>query len=245
MTALARARTVLSRASWGLWSVLGETWTLQAGAELGLDWICLDVQHGRWDDRSVVLGLDVVPDSVPVLVRVLSSDVGLIGRALDAGAAGIIVPMVETARQAAEVVTASRYPPLGKRSWGPIKAYTEASGHSAERIEPWLAVMIETADALAAAEEIAAVPGVDMLFVGPFDLSLSLGRGLDEVLAAADGPLQAIVRSARAAGLATGAYAGDPVRARRLREIGFDLVAATTELDVLRRGGEQVRAVLE
>lgn len=243
---LTKARELLTRPSWGVWSVSGQFTAVDSIAGLGFDWVCLDAQHGRWDDRSIVgsiAGLGTA--AVPILVRVLSGNVALIGRALDAGAAGIIVPMIETPEQAAATVDASRYPPVGKRSWGPIKAYDEASQAVGERVEPFLAVMIETATALHAAEAIAAVPGVDMLFVGPVDLSLSLGVGLDELLESDAGPLHEIVAAARAAGRATGAYGGDPVRAGRLREIGFDLVAATTEPDLMQRGGRQVLSILE
>ncbi|WP_192497043.1 HpcH/HpaI aldolase family protein [Gulosibacter chungangensis] len=242
---LSKARELLARPSWGVWSVSGRFTAVDSVAELGFDWVCLDAQHGRWDDRSIVGSIaGHAGGKIPIFVRVLSSNVALIGRALDAGAAGIIVPMVENAEQAAATVDASRYPPVGKRSWGPIKAYGEASQAVGERVEPFLAVMIETATALNAAESIAAVPGVDMLFVGPFDLSLSLGLELDDMLHSDAGPLHDIVAAARAAGRATGAYAGDPARARRLREIGFDLVAATTEPDLMQRGGREVLGIL-
>lgn len=243
---LSRARELLVRGSWGVWSLSGRASAVDSIAGLGFDWVCLDAQHGRWDDRSIVGTIaGHAHGETPILVRVLSSNVALIGRALDAGAAGIIVPMVETVEQAAATVDASRYPPVGKRSWGPIKAYSEASQSVGERVEPFLAVMIETEAALRAASSIAAVPGVDMLFVGPFDLSLSLGISLDEMLNEDSGPLHDIVAAARATGRATGAYGGDPVRAKRLREIGFDLVAATTEPDLIQRGGREVLGILE
>lgn len=188
----------------------GSKTTVDSVAELGFDWVCLDAQHGRWDDRSIVGTIaGHATGQVPILVRVLSNNVALIGRALDAGAAGIIVPMIETPEEAAATVDASRYPPVGKRSWGPIKAYREASLSVDERVEPFLAVMIETEAALNAAGSIAAVPGVDMLFVGPFDLSLSLGVDLDHMLNSDSGPVHDIVSAAKAAGRATGAYGGD------------------------------------
>jgi len=209
-------------------------------ARSGFDWICLDQQHGRWDDETTLRALDVM-GAVPaeVLVRVRSLDAGLIGRALDAGADGVIVPMIESAEQAAEAVSAVRYAPLGRRSYGPIRsAYgvTESVESANSRVR--LAVMIETDEALAQLDAIARVPGIDLLFVGPFDLSITLGWSVDQLLAQddADAPLVRIAAAACSAGIGVGAFAGTPERAARLAQLGFVDLAITSDTAALSEG---------
>jgi 4-hydroxy-2-oxoheptanedioate aldolase len=104
--------------------------------------------------------------------------------------------------------------------------------------------MIESALSLANVEAIAATPGVDLLFVGPFDLSLSLGISLDDLLADETGPLRTIYNAAVAAGIRVGAFAGTPQRARILRARGFDCIAVTTDTAVIAAGAQAVLALL-
>ncbi|GAA1891552.1 HpcH/HpaI aldolase family protein [Lapillicoccus jejuensis] len=199
----------------------------------GLDWVCLDAQHGRWDDARVLGALDLLQDrAAQVLVRVRALDLGLVGRALDAGAGGVVVPLVEDAADAERAVQAVRYPPRGRRSMGPIRAaYGVLGDLAAADAGTLLAVMVETRGALDDVEAIAATDGVDVVFVGPFDLSLALGTDVASLLAddGPDGPLPRVVAACRAAGVRAGAYAGEPARAARLRELGFDWVAVTTD----------------
>ncbi|MEP6796544.1 MAG: aldolase/citrate lyase family protein [Lapillicoccus sp.] len=231
---------------WGLFSFVDSIPGVAAALAAGLDWVCLDGQHGRWDDARVLAALDALPaEPGRVLVRVRSLDAGLIGRALDAGARGVVVPMVESAEQARAAVAAVRYPPSGSRSFGPIRApYGAPSDTAAANAANLCAVMIETAAALDAVEVIAAVPGVDLLFVGPFDLSLALGTDVDSLLAEDDGPLTRVVAAAAATGIRAGAFAGTPDRARRMAALGFTLIAATSDTDVVERGLSSVVAQL-
>lgn len=214
----------------------------------GLDWVCLDAQHGRWDDRGVLHALDLLQgEAGRVLVRVRALDLGLLGRALDAGAGGVVVPLVDGVEEARAAVEAVRYPPRGRRSFGPIRAaYGEPGDLAAADAGVRLAVMVETAPALAAVDEIAAVPGVDIVFVGPFDLSLALGTDVDALLAddGPDGPLPRVVAACRRAGTRAGAYAGEPARARRLLELGFDWVAVTTDAAAVTSGAASARAAV-
>jgi 4-hydroxy-2-oxoheptanedioate aldolase len=220
----------------GAWSMLGSPHLLPPIAAAGFDWLCLDAQHGRFDDASIIAGLaELGAAQIRTVVRVRSLDAGLIGRALDAGADGVIVPMVANAEQAAEAVRATFYPPLGERSWGPIASY-ESSG---ETPEVMCAVMIETAPGLANATEIAATPGLGMIFVGPIDLSLALGLELDQLLEdfGKSSPLATIVASCERAGIVAGAFAGTPERAVLLRRHGFTVVATVTDALIATRGG--------
>jgi 4-hydroxy-2-oxoheptanedioate aldolase len=181
---------------------------------------------------------------VSILVRVRSLEAGLIGRALDAGANGVIVPMVSTAEQARAAVSASHYPPLGQRSWGPIFDTYEAGTTPSDRNAAVMcAVMIETPAGLDNALDIAATPGIDMVFVGPFDLALALGVNVDVLLSdtTETGPLQRIVQACTTAGIIAGAFGGTPERAARLRRHGFTYLAAATDALVITRGARSLR----
>lgn len=228
----------------GLWSITGSSAISSVASRLGFDWLCLDAQHGSYDDaalRSALAGRR--DDSVPVWVRVRSGDASLIGRALDAGAVGIIVPVVDSPEQAVDIAAATRYPPLGRRSWGPYLAdRIDAPPPEVANERVRLAVMIETATALDAVELIAAVEGVDMLFVGPFDLAIALGMELEALLSDRS-VLPRIVEAAARAGIAAGAFAGTPERALRLAALGFTTVAVATDVVLLERGATAVLAV--
>jgi len=223
----------------GAWSTLGELWTAAELARAGFSWICLDGQHGRWNDASTLTAIALFGSSTPTLVRVRSNDDGLIGRALDAGAAGVIVPMVSSVAAAEAAAGAAQYPPAGHRSWGPLAAgYGQPMTTDAS---PFLALMIETADAVAAVDGIAAVAGVNGLFVGPFDLALALGTTVDELLA--DGVvLRSIAAAARTAGIVAGAFAGTLERGALLRDLGYEFLAVTTEADLIGRGAASALA---
>lgn len=236
----ARATTAL-----GVWATLGETRTTVELLGAGFGWVGLDAQHGHFDDAAV---RDVLArrwhDAPAVLVRVGALDARLIGRALDAGADGVIVPMVSDAGQAAQCVAATHHPPRGTRSWGPLPGaggYDLPSARGESRPGPVCAVMVETAAAVEQVEEIAATPGLDMLFVGPMDLSLALGVEVDALLGdrRAGAPLRAVVTACERAGLTPGAYAGTPERARALLRLGFTWVAVTTDAAVLGQGAER------
>lgn len=238
-----------ARVQWGFFSFVDSIPAVAAALAAGLDWVCLDQQHGRWDDGRVLAALDTLSSGPPgdgrLLVRVRSLDDGLIGRALDAGAHGVVVPMVESVEQARAAVAAVRYPPAGRRSFGAINApHGAPSDTAAANAANLCAVMIETSAALDAVEQIASVPGVDLLFVGPFDLSLALGTDVDALLADAAGPLRRVAVAAAAAGIRAGAYAGEPARALRLAQLGFTVVAATSDTDVVERGLSAVVSAL-
>ncbi|MFR0355622.1 HpcH/HpaI aldolase family protein [Streptomyces sediminimaris] len=225
----------------GVWSLLGAA-AAEAVSHGSPGWIGLDAQHGFYDDRSMRDALHVVPE-VDTLVRVCSLDPGEIGRALDAGARGVIVPMIESAGAAARAAAAVRYPPVGNRSWGPFAPYwgrTEIGAEEANR-RAVCGAMVETRTGLDHVEEIAATPGVDMIFVGPYDLALSLGVALDELLAGDKGELRAIVSACRANDVIPGVYAGSPARARHLAGLGFEVLAARTDRDLLVDGVAALR----
>jgi len=152
----------------GLWASIPSALTAEAAALAGPDYVVCDQQHGALDPATLMAMLTAIAGvGVPPLVRVARNDPFAIGQALDLGAGGVIVPMVESGEEAARAVSASRYAPEGTRSFGALRA---GAGD-----RPLCLVMIETRRGLENAAEIAATPGLDGIYVGPSDLALSLG----------------------------------------------------------------------
>jgi 4-hydroxy-2-oxoheptanedioate aldolase len=147
-------------------------------AGIGFDWVCIDAQHGLIGYQEMLGMLQAVAvKGVPALVRVPWNEPGWIMKALDAGAAGVIVPMVNSPEEARAAAGACRYPPQGYRSWGPTRASLGVADYAPELANRSVvcAVMVETAPALEQLDEILAVPGVDAVFMGPSDFAISMG----------------------------------------------------------------------
>jgi len=231
--------TTLSKvgATRGAWMMLGEPGLTGRIASAGFDWILLDQQHGAiGPDRLVELARAHDHSASMLAVRVASDDAHAIGRALDVGATIVVVPMVESAAQAGAIVSAAQYPPRGRRSWGPLTAMWGRSPLLPTESDPRVWVMVETREALDALSEICAVPELDSVFVGPYDLSLALGTTVQELLDDTDGQLARIVSECRDAGISSGAFAGSAAVAERLREIGFDNLAVATDVGIVDAG---------
>lgn len=220
----------------GGWSLLGPS-SAEVMSLSGLAWVALDAQHGSFDDRSVIDALHAIGrERTDVLVRVPRNDEAWIGRVLDAGARGVIVPMVQTADEARHAALACRYPKEGTRSWGQIgsrwgRPEVDPITSNAEVV---CAVMVESQIGLNNVDAIAAIPGIDMIFVGPFDLSIALGTTVDELLNKGnDGALGTIVDACRRHNVMLGAFAGTAERTIRLSELGFTVLAAGTDAGML------------
>jgi 4-hydroxy-2-oxoheptanedioate aldolase len=227
------------RRALGAWSSLAGGGTAEILAAAGPDWLVLDAQHGTYDDaglRATIATLGTAKDRAPVWVRMPDDAASGIGRALDAGADGVVVPLVDTAEQAERVAMACRYPPLGGRSWGPMGALTgrPAPTPTAANAAVTCAVMVETQTAVAHVDEIAAVAGVDMIFVGPFDLAMAFGTTIEELLTeSGGGVLDRIVAACTTHGVRAGAFAGTAERAALLFDRGFTDVAVCTDAGLL------------
>jgi 4-hydroxy-2-oxoheptanedioate aldolase len=205
------------------------------------DWVSLDAQHGVYGRTELVDAARSFPtDAAELVVRVAVNDFAAIGLALDVGATTVIVPQVDSPEDAARTVAATFYAPQGRRSWGQI---TRTWGVAA--VEPeeanartTCAVMIESADALDQVEAIAAVPGVGCLFVGPYDLSLTLGTTVDAVLEddSSGSPLTRILAAAADNGLFVGAFGGAPAYAERFAARGISCLAVATDLWLVEAG---------
>ncbi|MGH2634778.1 MAG: HpcH/HpaI aldolase family protein [Actinomycetota bacterium] len=207
-----------------------------AGA--GFDAVVLDLQHGS---ATIEVAGDVfaaveVAGAVP-LARPRWNDPGEIMRLLDLGARGIVSPMVSTRAEAASLAAACRYPPEGVRSFGPVRGALGSGAEQVRRANEAIVVlaMIETAEGFRNLDEIASMPGIDGLYVGPADLSLGLGLS---TLADLDDPellvaLDTIVTAARRHGVVPGVHAPSPERAIRMIELGFRLVCPAVDADTL------------
>ena len=161
---------------------LGSPLSGEIMSQLGFDYIVADAQHGAWTEEKMMQAIrSIALGSAIPMARVRSNDFGLIGRLLDMGAMGVVVPMVNSVEEAEAVVHAGRYPPRGGRSGGNFGTSflgDDYNEHADDQI--WLAIQIETVQALERAEEILSVEGIDGCWVGPHDLSRSLGVDLDD-----------------------------------------------------------------
>lgn len=230
----------------GIWCQLGDSVATRVAALSGAAWVCLDAQHGLFDRSAIGTALATRDDRwAPVAVRTTGLDAAEIGYALDAGADWVIVPLVETVGQVRDAVAAALYPPVGRRSWGPITPVWGRPAPDAPTAnrDARIWIMIETAAGLDAVDELFAVEGLGGVLVGPNDLALSLGIDQDAMLEdrRADGPLQRILAAARRAGITAGAFGGSPGRGERMIEQGFEWVVVGTDAAALAAG---MRALL-
>lgn len=220
----------------GYWVVMDAPVATERVARLGYDYVALDGQHGLFGYAGLLNGvLAIDAGGVAVgLVRVEANNPTPIGRALDAGAAGIIVPLVNTAEDAAAAVSASRYPPHGIRSYGPMRSALRIGPTPADSDDAVVVLaMIETPEGLANVEAIAATPGLDGLYIGPSDLRLAVG-GSSPSDAGVEAEFSAAVERVRvaceSAGIAAGIHtpSGDAAAARIAQ--GFTFVTVASDL---------------
>lgn len=215
------------------WSILGSPSVVELMVDSGPDAMVFDLQHGLWTRPALEHAIGMVRDKTAPICRVADGSYFAIGSALDAGAVGVIVPMIETAEQAQACVDAAKYPPEGRRSTGGVRAIINYKSYLPQaNANTLVAVMIETARGVENAAAIAAVPGVDCVFIGPFDLSLSLGTFPD------NGPkhesaMQAILTACRAAGTACGLFTPYATMAADRRQQGFQWVVLANDQDLL------------
>lgn len=238
-----RARWAEGGVTLGMWTAIPDPFALELTAHPELTYICLDQQHGLIDYSNLVALLPIVErHGILPITRVPANEPWVIGRSLDAGAMGIVVPMVSTAQEAAAAVSACRYAPEGVRSFGPIRAALAAGTNDPQRLQSVLCiVMVETIEGLNNLPEIVATPGVDAVYVGPADLALSLG--VTPKLEATDPDhvkaIEAIRLACRAGGLAAGIQCNDGDHARREIEAGFQMVTIGKDSGLLKAAVQQ------
>jgi 2-keto-3-deoxy-L-rhamnonate aldolase RhmA len=242
-----KASLAAGRKQIGIWCSLGSALTTEIVAGAGPDWVLIDGEHAPNHLLTIMAQLQVVA-AFPCegVVRLPSDDPNLIKQAMDIGARSLMIPNVRTAEQARAAVAAMTYAPGGVRgfsvghranSFGRIADY-----HATARTHQLLAVQIECETGVANAAEIAAVEGVDVLFVGPGDLSTNLGAMGNPGAAHVQEAIAAVRKAATAAGKASGILAPVKTDADRYLTDGFTMVAVGSDLSLLARGSDALVA---
>jgi 4-hydroxy-2-oxoheptanedioate aldolase len=226
------------------WLSIPSSFSAEVMAHMGWDSLCVDLQHGVIDYQTGVTMLQAIctTDTTPIM-RVPWNDPAIIMKCLDAGAYGIICPMINSREEAERFVKACRYAPVGYRSSGPIRAQLWAGDdyHAKANDTILTFAMIETAEAVGNLDAILTTPGLDAVYIGPSDLSLTLGGkpGLDStdprVVDAIDQILAGCKRHKVRAGLHTGA----PAFARAMIAKGFDFVTLLNDSRLLVQAGRK------
>ncbi|MBY6676473.1 aldolase [Rhodococcus sp. BP-332] len=245
MSAADFARRIRSRErALGYWSVIDSPVSTEWLAHVGWDYICLDLQHGLIGYDGMLRGLTAIDaaQGPAGLVRVEANDQTYIGKALDAGARGVIVPLIDTAEDAARAVSYVRYPPAGVRSYGPMRSQLRVGPLPAEANDGVVVLaMIETPDGLENVEAICAVPGLDGVYVGPSDLRIAVGgaspsdSSVDDVF---DAAVVRVQEAAAAAGIAAGIHTpSGEVAAKRLAQ-GYTFATVASDLTHLKAVSE-------
>jgi 4-hydroxy-2-oxoheptanedioate aldolase len=223
------------------WLSIANAFTAEILAEQGYDSLTIDLQHGVIDYQAAVGMLQAMRASdVTALVRVPWLDPAAIMKVLDAGAYGVICPMINNRAEAAELVSYVRYPPSGTRSLGPTRAnFSAGSNYAAEADDNILCfAMIETAEAFRNVEEIVSTPGLDGVYIGPADLTLGLtGKrypvGFDREEPEMVDAIQTILAKAHKAGIRAALHCGTPSYAAKAVGWGFDLVTLPNDVRLL------------
>ncbi|MBY8974969.1 HpcH/HpaI aldolase/citrate lyase family protein [Rhodobacteraceae bacterium NNCM2] len=227
----------------GMWSALSSPVAAEVLANCGYDWVLIDMEHAPNDIPQVILQAQALAcGPSPVLVRPAWNDTVLIKRILDIGVQSLIIPFVQNAEEAAAAVAATRYPPAGVRGvaggsratqYGRVKNYHHTA---ADQIA--VVVQVETLDTVHQIDKIAAVDGIDALFVGPADLAASMGHLGDINNDAVQAAMTEAVARAHEAGKPIGTLAVDVPVAKRYFEMGYDFIAVGVDAVLFARAAD-------
>ena len=238
--------------SFGTWLSLGNLHATRVLARMGFDWLTLDIEHSAIDWSQAAMIFAAVSDAgcVP-LARIPCGSHDYIKRVLDAGAWGIVVPMVDTLEQAEIAVRAAKYPPLGNRSLGGgmhALNFGTSAGEYYQRANDEILVVLQTESPTGVenAEAIYSVPGVDAIFVGPVDLRANMraADGSEATPQEFEATLQRVVDIGKKTGTPTGMHAMDHEAALHRAEQGMQFIAVGSELRMMTQKAQQiVRAV--
>ncbi len=226
------------------WMSIASSFAAEFYGHCGFDAICVDLQHGPiYLDAALPMLQAISASPAMPMVRCSGNNFSEIGKLLDAGAYSVICPLIQDAADAQRFVEACRYPPLGTRSFGPTRGFLYGGAdyfdHANDTVVTW--AMIETPESLRALDEICAVKGLDGIFVGPSDLSISLGtkpppRWRDAPLA---GALERCLSAARAAGKMAGIFCNTPEMAADMRRMGYHMIVLANDATMLRGAAQQ------
>ncbi|GAA2851687.1 2,4-dihydroxyhept-2-ene-1,7-dioic acid aldolase [Actinoplanes cyaneus] len=235
-----RARLAAGDTLFGTFLGLGSPLATEACAVAGFDWLLVDLEHGGGDEQALLhQQLAGEARRVPMLARVESAERIRTGRLLDTGVSGVMFPRLDSVEEVRAAVRHLRYPPEGDRG---VATYNrvydfglrpEGLGTANDGVVG--IVQIESRGALRATAEIAAVPGVDVLFVGPRDLSTDLGCAGRFEAAEFTAALDQVLSAAKNAGIAAGILAGDPRQAAAYTALGFRFVGVGSDASLLAR----------
>jgi 2-keto-3-deoxy-L-rhamnonate aldolase RhmA len=237
-----KARLAAGGVAVGTWTYIGHPDVAEMLGRVGYDWLLFDLEHGALtiDTLQVLLQASAGGTATP-LVRVPVGDPIMVGKALDAGAHGIVFPMVSTREDAERAVLACKYPPLGLRGMAPRRcaAYGDVFEEyvATANDEILVVVMIETPQAVTNLDKILSVPGVDAALVGTGDLSMLMGHFADRNHPEFQGALRAILDACRRHGVVPGmGYTATPAKANEILEMGFRLIGVGQDDDFLLEG---------
>jgi len=220
------------------WLAIPSSVSAELASRQDFDSVTVDLQHGLNDYTSALPMLQALTaGGVTPMARVPWLEPGIIMKLLDAGALGIVCPMVNTRADAEALVSYSHYAPVGSRSFGPARAVVVygADYHRLANDAVVVLAMIETVQALENVVEIAQTPNLTGLYIGPSDLGLSMGYEpkLDQEEPAIVAAIEQILAAAHGAGIKAGIHCLSPTYARRMREMGFDLVTLSNDVRLL------------
>lgn len=219
------------------WMSTGSAAVLELAAHAKPDAIVIDAQHGLWDRLSIEYAVGTVSRHAPVLIRTAENGVVAIGQALDAGAEGVIVPMIEDEKEAAAAVAAARFPPHGERSAGGVRPLGQdfANYYAQADAETVVGVMIETQRGVHNAVGIAGTPGIDFVLIGTGDLAVSLGT-FPQPDPRHEAACRAVLDACSAAGIPCAIFTNSVDSAIKRRRDGYNFVVVANDIDVIANG---------
>jgi len=232
-----RKRLAQGEALGGFWMSTGSVGAIELAASAWPDVFIIDAQHGLWDRRSIEQAVGAGSRHAPVLIRTAENSPVAIGQALDAGADGVIVPLIEDESEAAAAVAAARFPPQGIRSAGGVRPLTRnfADYYAQANANTVVGVMIETEGAVANAAAIAGTAGIDFVFIGSGDLAISLGT-FPQPDPRHEKACRTVLKACKAKGVPCGIFTANAVAASKRRGEGYALVTVANDIDVLKGG---------
>jgi kynurenine formamidase/2-keto-3-deoxy-L-rhamnonate aldolase RhmA len=232
-----RARLKRNLPIGAFWMATGSTAAMELAASAAPDAIVIDAQHGLFDRTTLEHAVGLVSSRVPVMIRTTDASAIAISQALDTGAEGVIVPLIETDTQAAAAVSAARFPPHGSRSGGGVRPLNAdfARYYAAANDRTVVGVMIETQRGVNNASAIAATPGIDFVLIGTGDLAISLG-GFPNVDDRHEKACRAVFDACKAAGVPCGIFTMSAEAAAKRRLEGYAFVTVANDIDVVSRG---------
>lgn len=243
MKNLLKERLYSGKTSLGTWLTIGSPDVADTLKQLPFDWFLLDLEHSYFTiETARNIMLTVLDTKITPLVRVGESDQYLIKRVLDIGAHGVLVPLVNSREDAEKVVNFSKYPPLGSRGVGPVRAAAYGNNMkdyvSTANDEVLVGVQIETVQALSNAEDIASAKGVDIVFVGPSDLTMSLGLVTDRANPKVIESMQSVAKICERLGKIPGTLAANAEEAKKWQKLGYRFISLGSDSKYLFQGAK-------